>query len=111
NLIGNAVRHTPEGSPIDLAVGYRAEMAVLEVRDHGDGIPRAQAEKVFQRFYRADPARGRSGDGGNGLGLAIVSALVTHQSGRVGVAQTPGGGATFVVQIPRASEDEEAGSE
>ena len=102
NLLGNAVRHTPDGTPVDLAVGYRDGMSVLEVRDHGAGIPRAQAEKVFQRFYRADPARGRTDDGGNGLGLAIVSALVSHQSGRVGVAETPGGGATFVVQLPRA---------
>ncbi|MBC7310084.1 MAG: HAMP domain-containing histidine kinase [Actinomycetales bacterium] len=102
NLIANAVHHTPEGTPIDLAVGYRDDMAVLEVRDHGPGIPRAEAEKVFQRFYRADPSRGRTGESGNGLGLAIVSALATHQRGRVGVAQTPGGGATFVVQIPRA---------
>ena len=103
NLIGNAVRHTPAGTPIEVAVGYSGEMAVLEVRDHGPGIPRAEAGKVFQRFYRGDPARGRSGGGGNGLGLAIVSALVNHHGGRVGVTETAGGGATFVVQVPRAA--------
>ncbi|MGA8045108.1 MAG: HAMP domain-containing sensor histidine kinase [Dermatophilaceae bacterium] len=103
NLIGNAVRHTPAGTPIEVAVGYVDDMAVLEVRDHGPGIPRAEAGKVFQRFYRSDPARGRSGGGGNGLGLAIVSALVGHHGGRVGVTETAGGGATFVVQIPRAA--------
>ena len=101
NLVGNAVRHTPDGSPIEVAVGYVGEMAVLEVRDHGPGIPRSEAGKVFQRFYRADPSRARTGGGGNGLGLAIVSALVTHQRGRTGVTETPGGGATFVVQLPR----------
>lgn len=102
NLLGNAMRHTPDGTPIEIAVGHRGSSAVLEVRDHGPGIPRTEASKVFQRFYRADPSRARRGTGGNGLGLAIVSALVTHQGGRVGVSETPGGGATFVVQIPRA---------
>lgn len=100
NLLGNAVRHTPPGSPVEVAVGTSGDMAVLEVRDHGPGIPRSEAGRVFQRFYRADPSRGRTGGGGNGLGLAIVSALVTHHHGRVGVTETPGGGATFVVQVP-----------
>ena len=103
NLVGNAVRHTPAGTPIEVTVGYADDMAVIEVRDHGPGIPREEAGKVFQRFYRSDPSRGRSGGGGNGLGLAIVSALVGHHGGRVGVTETPGGGATFVVQIPRAA--------
>ena len=112
NLIGNAVRHTPDGTPIEVAVGYSEDMAVVEVRDHGPGIPRTEAVKVFQRFYRSDPSRGRVGGGGNGLGLAIVSAIVSHHGGRVGVTETPGGGATFVVQIPRsgaqrAPEDED----
>jgi two-component system, OmpR family, sensor kinase len=106
NLLGNAVRHTPPGTPIEVAVGATAEMAVLEVRDHGPGIPRSDASKVFQRFYRGDPSRGRAGGGGNGLGLAIVSALVSHHGGRVGVTETQGGGATFVVQIPRAEVEE-----
>ncbi|MDO5504595.1 MAG: HAMP domain-containing sensor histidine kinase [Actinomycetia bacterium] len=110
NLLGNAMRHTPSGSPIEIGVGYAAngdseDGAVLEVRDHGTGIPRAEAGKVFQRFYRSDPSRGRSGGGGNGLGLAIVAALVSHQGGRVGVTDTPGGGATFVVHLPRAEGD------
>lgn len=102
NLVGNAIRHTPDGTRIEIAVGHVGEWAVLEVRDHGPGIPRAEGRKVFQRFYRADPSRARTGHGGNGLGLAIVSSLVTHQRGRVGVTETQGGGATFVVQIPRA---------
>ena len=109
NLLGNAVRHTPPGSPIEVAVGYVDDMAVLEVRDHGPGIPRAEAGKVFQRFYRSDPSRGRTGGGGNGLGLAIVSALITHHGGRVGVTETPGGGATFVAQLPRVAPGEITG--
>ena len=105
NLLGNAVRHTPAGSPVDVGVGTAGDMAVVEVCDHGPGIPRSEAGKVFQRFYRGDPARGRTGGGGNGLGLAIVSALVAHHHGRVGVTETPGGGATFVVQVPRLDHD------
>ena len=100
NLVANAVRHTPAGTPIELAVGVDGPDGVLEVRDHGDGIPSGTAHRVFERFYRADPSRGRSAGGGNGLGLAIVAAIVASHRGRVGVHETDGGGATFVVRIP-----------
>ena len=98
NLVANAVRHTPEGTPVEVAVGRDDGVPSLEVRDHGDGIPADIATKVFERFFRADPARGR-GSGGSGLGLAIVAAIVSAHGGRVGVATTPGGGATFVVRF------------
>ncbi|MFC7491212.1 MULTISPECIES: sensor histidine kinase [unclassified Knoellia] len=100
NLVANAVRHTPQGTPIELAVGLDGAEGVIEVRDHGDGIPSDTAHRVFERFYRADPSRGRNAGGGNGLGLAIVAAIVAAHHGRVGVQETPGGGATFVVRIP-----------
>lgn len=100
NLVANAVRHTPQGTAIELAVGMDGTDGVVEVRDHGDGIPSGTAHRVFERFYRADPSRGRSAGGGNGLGLAIVAAIVAAHHGRVGVQETPGGGATFVVRIP-----------
>ena len=100
NLLANAIRHTPEGTPIEVAVGTDGTDAILEVRDHGPGIPAVVATKVFERFYRADPSRGRASGGGNGLGLAIVAAIVAAHHGRVGVADTDGGGATFVVRIP-----------
>jgi two-component system OmpR family sensor kinase len=100
NLVANAVRHTPAGTPIELAVGIDGPDGVLEVRDHGVGIPSGTAHRVFERFYRADPSRGRTAGGGNGLGLAIVAAIVGAHRGRVGVQETPGGGATFVVRIP-----------
>ena len=100
NLVANAVRHTPAGTPIELAVGVDGPEGVLEVRDHGDGIPSGTAHRVFERFYRADPSRGRSAGVGNGLGLAIVAAIVASHRGRVGVHETDGGGATFVVRIP-----------
>ena len=101
NLVANALRHTPDGTPVEVAVGHDAGGVALEVRDHGPGVPDEVATKVFERFYRADPARGRTGGGGSGLGLAIVAAIVAQHHGRVGVAQTPGGGATFVVRLPQ----------
>jgi two-component system, OmpR family, sensor kinase len=99
NLVANALRHTPDGSPVEVAVGRDADGVALEVRDHGPGVPPEVATKVFERFYRADPSRGRGAGGGSGLGLAIVAAIVAQHHGRVGVAQTPGGGATFVVRL------------
>jgi len=99
NLVANALRHTPDGTPVEVAVGHDAGGVALEVRDHGPGVPEEVATKVFERFYRADPARGRTGGGGSGLGLAIVAAIVSQHHGRVGVAPTPGGGATFVVRL------------
>ena len=105
NLVANAVQHTPRGTPVEVAVGparagARPSVGVrLEVRDHGPGIPEADIDKVFQRFHRGDPSRGRT-SGGSGLGLAIVMAIVTAHAGRVGVRRTKGGGATFVVELP-----------
>jgi two-component system OmpR family sensor kinase len=105
NLLSNALHHTPAGTPVEVAVGTRSRdgMAVVEVRDHGPGIDPAKARRVFERFYRADPSRARTGGGGNGLGLAIAAAIVAAHRGRIGVAQTPGGGATFVMELPTAN--------
>jgi len=104
NLVGNALRYTPEGSPIELAVGVRVndgeERSVIEVRDHGPGISEDDAAKVFERFYRADTSRTRE-TGGSGLGLAIVAAIVGSHGGSVRVDKTDGGGATLVVSLPR----------
>jgi two-component system, OmpR family, sensor kinase len=103
NLVGNAARHTPAGTPIEVAVGVQDGIAVLEVRDHGPGLSREHAVKVFERFYRVDASRARSQGGGSGLGLSIVTAVVAAHGGRVGVATTAGGGATFRVELPLAS--------
>jgi two-component system, OmpR family, sensor kinase len=102
NLVGNAVRHTPAGSPVEVAVGHVEGRAVIEVRDHGPGLSPEHAARVFERFYRVDSSRARSQGGGSGLGLSIVSAVVSAHGGRVGVAPTPGGGATFRVELPPA---------
>ncbi|MHC8606794.1 sensor histidine kinase [Paenarthrobacter ureafaciens] len=111
NLVGNALRYTPEGSPIELAVGVRdvpeGRMSVIEIRDHGPGIPDDEASKVFERFYRADTSRTRE-TGGSGLGLAIVAAIVGSHGGSVRVQDTDGGGATLVVSLPLHEEPAEA---
>ncbi|MFC3687022.1 sensor histidine kinase [Aquipuribacter hungaricus] len=100
NLVGNAVRHTPRGTPVELAVGTApGPAAVLEVRDHGPGIPVQERARVFDRFSRLDASRHR-GTGGTGLGLSIVAAVVAGHGGRVEVDDTPGGGATFRVLLP-----------
>ncbi len=101
NLIGNALRFTPESSPIEIGVGVdgATQRAVLSVIDHGEGIPPQIREKIFQRFWRADSSRARD-TGGSGLGLAIVSAIVHSHEGEVDIVETPGGGATFRVFLP-----------
>ncbi|WP_158865301.1 sensor histidine kinase [Leifsonia sp. AG29] len=103
NLMGNALRYTPDGSPIEIAVqvDHRAQRAIIEVRDHGEGIPPQIREKIFQRFWRADTSRARE-TGGSGLGLAIVSSIVAAHNGTVDVVETAGGGATFRVSLPLA---------
>ncbi|GAB3801489.1 hypothetical protein GCM10028798_17510 [Humibacter antri] len=103
NLIGNAVRYTPAGSPLEIGVSVDPQhaAAVLSVIDHGEGIPPQIREKIFQRFWRADTSRTRE-TGGSGLGLAIVASIVSAHHGAVDVVETPGGGATFRVTLPLA---------
>jgi len=105
NLIGNALRYTPEGTPIELGVGVstRRREAVVLVIDHGEGVPEELRSRVFQRFFRAEGSRARE-LGGSGLGLAIVAGIVRAHSGRVDVVETPGGGATFRIAIPLADD-------
>jgi two-component system, OmpR family, sensor kinase len=114
NLMSNALTHTPDGTPIQVHVrsgvldpGRRIPAVVLEVVDHGPGMSPDQAQRVFERFYRADQARGRE-TGGTGLGLAIVSALVSAHGGTVGVDTEPGRGATFRISLPLAPEAQAA---
>ncbi|HEV7565084.1 MAG TPA: HAMP domain-containing sensor histidine kinase [Microbacteriaceae bacterium] len=103
NLMGNAMRFTKPETPIEILVqvNYQADSAILEVIDHGEGIPPQIHEKIFQRFWRADTSRARE-TGGSGLGLAIVSSIVAAHNGTVEVTETAGGGATFRVSLPLA---------
>ena len=101
NLVNNAILHTPPGTPVQVRVRATDREGVLEVADKGPGLPRDQAERVFERFFRADPARGRV-SGGTGLGLAIVAAIVAAHGGRVEVQTAVGVGTTFRVLLPLA---------
>lgn len=103
NLLANAVAHTPVDTPVDVRVGQDDGRAVIEVADHGPGIPPEAAQRVFERFYRADPSRtrGPGRGGGTGLGLSIVASIVVRHGGTVSHHPTPGGGATFRVELPR----------
>jgi two-component system, OmpR family, sensor kinase len=110
NLMSNALSHTPDDTPIDVRIlthGPDGRLPVpsvtIEVDDHGPGLSKEQAERVFERFYRADQARGRK-TGGAGLGLAIVAALVDAHGGAVGVDTAPGSGAMFWITLPLAAE-------
>ncbi|KAB1643119.1 sensor histidine kinase [Gulosibacter chungangensis] len=101
NIVGNALRYTPEGSPLELGVvvDVPRKLAIIEVIDHGDGVTEEERQKIFQRFWRADTSRARD-TGGTGLGLAIVSAIMQAHEGTVDVVDTPGGGATFRLKFP-----------
>jgi two-component system, OmpR family, sensor kinase len=110
NLMSNALTHTPDGTPIDvriLAHGPDGRLPVpsvtIEVDDHGPGLSKEQADRVFERFYRADQSRRRK-TGGSGLGLAIVAALVEAHGGAVGVDTAPGSGSMFWITLPLAAE-------
>ena len=101
NLVGNAMRFTPDDSPIEFAVEVDREggFGQISIVDHGEGVPPQLREKIFQRFWRADTSRTRD-TGGSGLGLAIVAGIVANHNGHVEVLETPGGGATFRVSLP-----------
>lgn len=103
NLVANALQHTPTGSTVVVSVGLDHDRARVEVADNGPGIPPEAMPHLFERFFRPDPARGRRSVGGHGLGLAIVAAIVQAHGGRTGAAPTPGGGATFIVDLPHSS--------
>ena len=101
NLVGNALVHTPSGTPVAVRVGTEPGWAVLDVVDAGPGIAPADRSHVFERFFRADSSRTRAA-GGSGLGLSIVAALVAAHDGTVEALETPGGGATMRVRLPLA---------
>ncbi|MGC9667741.1 sensor histidine kinase [Planosporangium sp. 12N6] len=99
NLVANALTHTPAGTPVTVrAVREGTGSVLMEVADRGPGLAAEDAARVFERFYRADPSRARQ-TGGNGLGLAIVDAVVTAHGGTVEVDTAPGAGATFRVRL------------
>jgi two-component system, OmpR family, sensor kinase len=99
NLLANVRAHTPPGTTATVRVDQVGEQAQIEVRDTGPGMPEEDARRVFERFYRADPARART-RGGSGLGLSIVAAIVAAHGGTVSAASNPGAGLVVTVLLP-----------
>ncbi|MDY3552331.1 ATP-binding protein [Gemmata sp. JC717] len=101
NLVDNAIKYTPNGGRITVRWGATADTVSFEVEDTGVGIPEGDVNRVFERFYRVDRARGRA-EGSTGLGLSIVKHLVQAMRGQVRVNSKLGKGTTFRVTLPRA---------
>lgn len=99
NVVENAVKYTPEAGEIEVEIAADADMAVITVRDNGPGIPVADVDLIFERFFRADPARTASGAG---LGLTIARSLVHRVGGQIRAGNRKEGGACVTVQIPLA---------
>ena len=101
NLVDNAIKYSPGGGPVRVALEPRRSGLRFSVSDHGLGIPRAEQQRVFEKFYRLDPNMTR-GIGGTGLGLYICRELVRMMDGRIWVESAEGRGSTFHVEIPLA---------
>src|SRR5512132_168588 len=101
NLLGNALRHTPSGGRVEITAVGRGDEVEVAVTDTGEGIPPELLERVFERFFRVDPARSRNSGGGSGLGLTISRAIVQAHGGRVWAESAGRGrGARLVVRLP-----------
>jgi two-component system sensor histidine kinase SenX3 len=103
NLLENAVAYSPEKTRVVVSATHDGvDAAQISVADQGIGIPERELERIFERFYRVDPARSRA-TGGTGLGLAIVKHVVAAHSGKVTVWSKEGVGSTFTLRIPAMS--------
>lgn len=101
NLVSNAIRYSPEGTPLTLRATAQGGDVVIAVSDQGPGLTPEQRERVFERFYRVDPSRARA-LGGSGIGLAIARALTEAMGGRIWAdSEGPGKGSTFSIALPR----------
>ncbi|HEY6746582.1 MAG TPA: ATP-binding protein [Mycobacteriales bacterium] len=101
NLLDNAIAYSPAGTRVAIGTRRREGHAEISVSDQGIGIAEGDLERVFERFYRADPARSRA-TGGTGLGLAIVKHIATNHGGGVSVWSVEGSGSTFTLRLPLA---------
>jgi Osmosensitive K+ channel histidine kinase len=95
NLLENAAKHTPRGTPIEVGAESRPGEVIAYVADRGPGLPPGEEESVFRKFYR-----GGGASGGIGLGLTICRGIVTAHGGRIWAENRPGGGATFRISLP-----------
>lgn len=101
NLVSNAIEYTPQGGVVTLGLACVGDWARVTVTDTGPGIPQDQLPRIFERFYRADRSRKRSGAGGAGLGLSIAYWITRSHDGRLEVASEVGRGTTFSIWLPQ----------
>jgi two-component system sensor histidine kinase SenX3 len=104
NLVDNAITYSAEGTRVAVGTRHREGYVEISVSDQGIGIAERDLERVFERFYRSDPARSRA-TGGTGLGLAIVKHIATNHGGGVSVWSVEGSGSTFTLRLPVAGSD------
>jgi signal transduction histidine kinase len=105
NLLSNAAKYTPSGGVVEVAASTNNGHVRLSVADNGPGVPESEREIVFDKFYRGREGRQR-GEAGSGLGLAIVRSLVDLHGGSIRVEESPPRGARFIVELPRAGDEE-----
>lgn len=103
NLLDNAVAYSPDATRVGVGVSTTEDLVQIAVVDQGVGIPPTEQDRIFERFYRVDPARSRN-TGGTGLGLSIVKHVAADHGGDVTVWSQPGRGSTFTLRLPRAEE-------
>src|SRR5205823_5681037 len=99
-LLDNAVRYSPDGGTVTVAARPAGDKVVLEVADEGIGIPAAEQERIFRKFYRAEASAREGGSGGTGLGLFIAQGLVAAMGGRIAVRSAEGEGSSFSFELP-----------
>ena len=103
NQIQNAINYSPESTRVGVAVTCTDDLVEFTVTDQGVGIPDKELERIFERFYRVDPARSRE-TGGTGLGLSIVKHVASNHGGDISVWSLEGQGSTFTLRLPRAKD-------
>lgn len=106
NLLDNAVSYSPPGTHVGVGVRSHDGLVEIAVVDQGIGIPTEEQDRVFERFYRVDPARSRE-TGGTGLGLSIVKHVAADHGGDVQIWSQPGRGSTFTIRLPKAASPQE----
>ena len=101
NIVSNAVKYTPDGGKIDMAVGTSGKNVFVRVTDNGIGIPEKDLPRLFDRFYRVDKARSRE-SGGTGLGLSIAQEILNQHKGSIEISSEYGKGTSVLITMPAA---------
>lgn len=105
NLVENAINYSPDSTQVAIVLTCKDKLVEISVTDQGIGIPEKEIERIFERFYRVDPARSRA-TGGTGLGLSIVKHVATNHGGDISVWSNEGSGSTFTIRLPEFTETE-----